>query len=431
MRRKLSYIEHVVEGNIVYVVGLEGPFSVDQFRAALSRVQRKHPVLRALIREEPDGLYYEADSAPEIPLRVIPRITENCRRRECGVELATAFAEDGPLLRAVWLRSERESDLLLTTSHRICDGMSVLTIVREVVRSLHTDDELIPYEPITAQDIIGNYQPPRPWKRKLAAGLANALLRLIPNSDRIHENHEHYLEWTADPEILDGLKRRCKGEGVSVHAAFVVALDRALFAVFGKRKLPKWIENPVDIRRGPFAALKADKVFFAGGNFKVRTGQSQEMDFWMRARAIHEQMRKDVEREIRDIPGQFHFAEMLRPVTRRQVQWVVRLGDALRMNGSWNRFALSNLGNVVIGDGDAPFRIRDLRLYMHSLTFRVLCLVIYTFNGEMRFYCVSDEKCMSPGQMEKLRREFTALLRNQVSGVDEGVFEMSRSAVAR
>jgi hypothetical protein len=430
MRRKLSYMESVVEGNIVYLVRLEGRFTLDQLRSALARVQRKHPALRTLIREERDGLYYEADSAPEVPLRIVPRMTEDDCRRECRTELETVFAYDKPQLRAVWLRSELESDLLLTTSHRICDGMSMLTIVREVLRSLHSDEELIPYEPITTRDIIGDYQPPDPWKRKLAVSLMDGLLRLIPSSRRAPENNEHYLEWAADQELSQGLKQRCKGEGVSVHAAFLVALDRALLAVFGEKKLPKWIENPVDIRRGRFAALKSDMVFFGGGNFKVRTGQLPEVDFWARARTINEEIRRDVEQEILDIPGRFHFSEMLRPVTRRQVHSAVRLGDALKMNGSWNRFALSNLGNVVIGESDAPFRVRDLRLYMHSLTFRVLCLVIYTLNGEMRFYCVSDEKCMNRGQMDTLRREFMALLQNQVLQVGDAAREAFRMPAA-
>src|SRR5882672_2383157 len=131
-KRKLSTIERIVEGNIACFVRLEGSFHMDQLRSALSRVQRKHPALRALIREEPDGLYYEADSAPEIPLRIVPRVTENDYRRECRTEMTTGFADDQPQLRAVWLESELESDLLLTTTHRMCDGMSVFIIVREV-----------------------------------------------------------------------------------------------------------------------------------------------------------------------------------------------------------------------------------------------------------------------------------------------------------
>src|SRR5258707_9824389 len=148
-KRKLSTIDHILEGNIVCFVRLEGSFNLDQLRWALSRVQCKHPALRALIREEPDGLYYEADSAPEIPLRIVPRVTEDDYRRECQTELTIDFAYDQPQLRAVWLPSGLESGLLLTTSHRICDGMSILIIVREALRSLHTDEELIPYEPVT------------------------------------------------------------------------------------------------------------------------------------------------------------------------------------------------------------------------------------------------------------------------------------------
>src|SRR5437870_9235126 len=102
-KRKLSTIEHILDGNIVCFVRLEGSFSLDQLRSALSRVQRKHPALRALIREEPDGLYYEAESAPEIPLRIVPRVTEGDYRHECQTELTTDFVYDKPQLRAVWL----------------------------------------------------------------------------------------------------------------------------------------------------------------------------------------------------------------------------------------------------------------------------------------------------------------------------------------
>src|ERR1700716_3868991 len=123
-KRKLSTIEHLLEGNIVCFVRLEGSFSPDRLRSALARVQRKHPALRALIREEPDGLYYEEDSAPEIPLRVVPRVMEDDYRRESQAELTFDFEYDKPQLRAVWLQSELESDLLLITSHRSCDGMS-------------------------------------------------------------------------------------------------------------------------------------------------------------------------------------------------------------------------------------------------------------------------------------------------------------------
>jgi hypothetical protein len=108
----------------------------------------------------------------------------------------------------------------------------------------------------------------------------------------------------------------------------------------------------------------------------------------------------------------------------------MRLGDAFMFNGSWNHFGLSNLGNVVVSDGDAPFQLKDLRLYVHSFNIRMLGLIPYTVNGEMHFYWVSDEKCMSRSQVDSLNREFMALLQNHVQQVDGDGSEVSRMPAA-
>jgi hypothetical protein len=61
----------------------------------------------------------------------------------------------------------------------------------------------------------------------------------------------------------------------------------------------------------------------------------------------------------------------------------------------------------------------------------LLGLVAYALNGEMRFYFVSDEKCLSLKQAEELKREFMALLRHQLIPAEESasdallVFEAS------
>ncbi len=419
MRRKLSSIEHMIDGNIVYFIRLEGTFSNGDLRSALARVQRKHPALRMLIRKEKDGLYYEEDCAPAIPLRIVPRRGKEDFRRECEAELSARFPWDQPQLRVVWLQSELEQDLLLITSHRICDGMSMLTIVREVLRSLHSREELIPYDPITTKDIIGDFQPPHPWKRRLQTGVLNAFFRLIPPTRRDGMNREICVEWSAGETLTEALRRRCKSEGVSVHAALAVALDRALLAVLGQKRLPAWIDSPMDARRGRLSALRSDAVFFGGGSFKIRTGQAAETDFWARAREIHEQIRTLIEQELLDISSRYHFHEMLQPLSGAKIHTMVRLADALKINGSWNRFALSNLGNVIVTDADAPFRLKDLRIYVHSFNIRLLGLVSYMLLGEMRFYFVADEKCMSLSQAKALKRELMAMVQANTMKLDE------------
>ena len=430
MRRKLSAIECMIEGNIVCMIRLEGSFQEDRLRSSLSRVQRKHPILRMLIRKEPDGLYYEEDCAPEVPLRIVPRMSEDDYKRENYMELRNVFVEDQPLLRVVWLHSEFESDLLFVTSHRICDGMSTLTVVREVLFALHSDEELVPYEPITTKVMIGDYVPPHPWKRKLMAGLLNTALRLIPGSSSASENNEYTLEWGIGPSLTEALKLKCKAEGVSVHAALVVALDRTLYKVLGKKKLPGWIESPMDVRRGRLAALKSDMLFFGGGSLKMRTGQGLDEEFWTRGRAISEEIRRMVDQEMLDIPGRYSFNELLRPVPNERIQTMVRLGDAFHVNGSWNRIALSNLGNVVVTDSKAPFRLKDLRVYVHSFNFRVLGMVAYALNGEMRFYFGGDEKCLSRSQSNAIKQEFMALLQQQVKPLNSDTKDLPLMATA-
>jgi hypothetical protein len=416
MRWKLSHIEHIVDVNIVCVVRLDGGFPVDRLGPALTRLQRRHPALRALIREEPDGLYYEADSAPEIPLRVVARVREDDYRRECRTELTTGFAQDQPQLRVVCLQSESGSDLLFTTTHRMCDGMSVFIIVREVLRSIYTDEETIPYEPATVRDIVGDYQPSRLWMKKVAASLINGIFRLIPPSRRPLESNVHSVEWRAGRALSEALKQRCKSEGVSVHGVLLAALECTLFAVFG-RESPKWIINPIDLRRGRFTALKSDMVFFGGGNFKIRTEQPSG-DFWLRVRAINEEIQEAVEEEIRDIPARFSFLEMVRPLSGGQIRRIMRMSDALNVKPGWNSFGLSNLGNVVIADSDAPFRVKDLRLYVHSFSLRMLGLIPYTVNGEMSFYWVIDDRFMSRTQVDLLGREFMTLLQDRFLPAD-------------
>jgi hypothetical protein len=155
-------------------------------------------------------------------------------------------------------------------------------------------------------------------------------------------------------------------------------------------------------------------LFLGGGSFKVRTGQGLDVEFWARTRAINEDMPKLIEQQTLEIPSRFHFFEMLRPPTSGQLQSIIRMNDALAMNGKLKVFPLSNLGNVVVSDSDAPFRLKDLRLYIHSFKTKVLGLITYTINGEMRFYCISHEKCMSRSQVDALKREFMALLQHHV-----------------
>ena len=201
---------------------------------------------------------------------------------------------------------------------------------------------------------MADHRPAQPGKFKLQLRMLNSLLRLIPSARREPEKMEYSSEWKANATLLDALKARCKVERVSVHAALVVALERALFAVLGKR-LPKQIDNQIDPRRGNFPTLRNDALFFGGGSFKVRTGHAANMEFWAAARAIYKDMKGQIDQELLNIPRRLHFIEALRPLTEGQVRSIMWFSEALEFRRR-SSFALSNIGNIVIDDSRAPFR---------------------------------------------------------------------------
>jgi hypothetical protein len=164
-------------------------------------------------------------------------------------------------------------------------------------------------------------------------------------------------------------------------------------------------------------------LFFGGGSFKTAIAPVRFEEFWVRARAIQEDMPRLIDEEIVKIPARFHFFESLRPLSDRQLQWIMRMNDALKGKGRMTGFALSNLGNVDLLPDGAPCRVRDMRLYVHSFNTKLLGLVPYNLNGEMRFYCVSHEACMTRDDMAALQREFMMAL-------DTHATEPARAAAA-
>lgn len=411
--RTLSNIEHLAEVNIACSVRLAGRLNLSELRTALASVQRRHPALRALIRPENDVLYYESNTAPEIPIRALQFADYDAWRSEWEFELSAAFHPEFPQLRVAYLERECDCDLLFTTSHRVCDGLSIFIVVKDVLRSLGGHAELDAYEEISVADIIGDYRPAAPWLTSVGVSMINTCLRLLPASKPAPRKKEYFAESAAGREASIFLRQQCKVKGASVHAAFLVALDRALFAVLGARS-PKWITCPIDLRRGRFPVVKEDMLFYGGGNFRVRTGRCLKGVFWDCARALTGEVRAQVEREVLLIPGRLDLFEKLRPLTCGQVRWLVRANEALESKRRVKGIGVSNLGNVEFSSADCPLPIKDIRFSARSLNFGILGLIPYSINGDMRFYWTSSENFLNEGELRALNEEFMRTLGQQV-----------------
>lgn len=414
MMRKLTTIERLIDGYLTYRIAIDGELPMERLRLTLDRMQRKHPALRMLLRETRDGPYYELDAAGPIPLHAAICTSEQVLAGEIAREESAAFDHGEPQLRVAWLRTERGGVLLITAAHRICDGMSVLTLARELLGGLHREQELLPYAPISPLDIAGASHGPGERKRRVLAAAINSVIGLIPPSRRPLRRDPVRREWRADAALTSALKHRCRREQVSMHAALLAILDLALQAALGKRA-PTRIDSPIDARRGRLSMLKDDMLFFGGGSFKIAVGRDRGADLWKRARGIYREMGEKIGQELEAIPGKYGFCERLRPPSEGKVRSIVRLGDALSRNGNWNQFSFSNLGPIELLDSDAPFRLEDFTLSVRSFGVRVLGLLAFSVHGRLRFVYVSEEQCMSLAEVDALERAFMGLLREQAT----------------
>ncbi|SFR90428.1 Condensation domain-containing protein [Dyella sp. OK004] len=420
MKRKLTTIERLIDGNLTYRLVITGTLPVERLRTSLDRVQRKHPALRMLMREERDGLYYELDVAGPVPLRTATCTTEQDVAREIEREESAAFTLDEPQLRVAWLRTDHGGLLLITAAHRICDGMSVLIVAKELLSGLHREQPLLPYAPVSPLDIAGKSRSSAERKRRLVAAAINGLVSLVPPSRQALRRDPVRREWHADAALTSILKHRCRREQVSMHAALLAILDQALQAALGKR-VPTRIDSPVDARRGRLSLLKDDTLFFGGGSFKIAVGRERGADLWARARDIYREMGEKIEQELQDIPDKYRFCEMLKPPSDGKVRSIVRLGDALSRNGNWNQFSFSNLGSIELLEPDAPFHLEEFSLSVRSFGVRVLGILAFSLHGRLRFVYVGEEQCMSLDEVDALERVFMELLREQVTRGERAV----------
>lgn len=164
--------------------------------------------------------------------------------------------------------------------------------------------------------------------------------------------------------------------------------------------------------------LREDMLFFGGGTIRLRT-RPRGGAFWDQARRIHEEIRVEIDKELEGIPSRYQLCGMLNPPSAGKMRRLTWLGDRVSRNGSWNVFSLSNLGNLAFDDPQAPFRLTELTIHVHSFTIRMLGIIIYAVHGRMRFIFVSDGKCLNPGECETLRQALMERLGRYVDGMAE------------
>jgi hypothetical protein len=258
---------------------LTGATSIEGWRDALDKVQRRHPNLSAGIVDGPDGtpqLQHVAGAA--IPLR----IAEGSKARwedELARELATRFNLSGaPLARLALIHGPGEAEFIFSAHHLIGDAKSILFAIRDLLRAL-SGAALESLDPI--QSLTEFLPPPSPTgSMDVVEKASSALQETFPNwGERLAQIDQRILP----APLTNALRSRCRREETTVHCALVAAVLAA-----ARERSPELkdaritIISPSDMRH----LLGAEDQFapLAGGA-SLEIGPSR-VGFWDNSRVI-------------------------------------------------------------------------------------------------------------------------------------------------
>lgn len=392
---------------------LAGTLDEPRLRLALDRVQARHAVLQSLVEHAADGhpWFVQQEAPPPIALRIVERRGEDDWQEQARLECERLF--DGarePLVRLVWLRGDGRSDLLLSCHHCICDGLSAVGLLRDILTVCgRPDARLGPrFELQGGADVVPPEAKRNRWlqrRAQLKAALFKGFIRLQRIGPPVSYGAAYTLRWSIEPAAVQALVRRAKDEDVGVFAALCTAFMLACWSVRGVRGVDKFVA-PVDARRY-LPSLQGGALFTMAPTVRLGFGgrKPRAADFWGLAHALQADMRRQVDRLAPAVYEQLLGLERLHPLFDRLIAFS-------RSRPAGRGVSLSYLGRLDDSSRDeGGLRLEAIHAPSAMLEPTPASLItIVGFAERLDLAFISDESSLPGAQAAQIRQLAMELL---------------------
>ncbi|WP_419731039.1 condensation domain-containing protein [Lichenicola sp.] len=405
--------------NVMLVARLPGAIEEPALRAALTGLQARHPMLCVRIVQQDGRPHFTTpDPVPPIELRIAPRSSDDDWFTAVESEIDRPFDSTlGPLLRLVWLRSETVSELVLVASHCICDGRSMLLLVREILAELCGNrrpsacEGRAPRHIVSVQELCHkDTRLTRRWRSLLShAGAARWLVESWAGFRRplpVPMLPSYVIRWDMDVSATDALRASCRHEDVTPYTALATAFLRAV-----RQVRPLQARNrllcPIDIR--PMLPLiEADMLFGYPDTVHLSLDPGLDDDFWHQVRRLRGDLtarkaRLDPRRSI---------------LTSEHLHAIADWFIDLQLHGrARNDLMFSHLGEADTPTGVGPFAGGSILGFLSSMPWRgTPAIFSLRDQGRMRFFLVSREDVLPRADAGRIRDGALSLLGAEAGG---------------
>jgi hypothetical protein len=354
---------------LVVAAEVEGVTSVERWHDALRALQAHHAILSTRIRQAP-GFRPVFVAAPELPLelKVVPRESGTRLFELVSAELAARFAPEDALLRTTLLYGRDRSTLLFASDHAALDGMSLVFLIRDLLRALSGESlGAVQAMPPSHDQWLGLHTSERHASvpgadADLGTGLgrsaAGASAGMSASRDALSTHGMRFAPadeapllqqvW-LEPSITSLLTRRARAEHTSVHGALSTAIMLA-----GRTLSQGWRDGTVRCTsrvdlRGQFAAGEQLGLLEMQRNSALEPWDTPP--FWEFARAVKQDL--DMQRTAADAAGSL-CAPVLNMISARSDPDRLLIGSRQRAP----MLAMDNYGRLPIATRYGRLRLR-------------------------------------------------------------------------
>ena len=399
--------------NHAMMVRIRGGFSAWDLQKALDGIRFRHTALIP-------GAMLNDPFISHFQVREIVECTKSDWKEIVKEELLKPFlSEQGPFARFILLRSEGGSDLVGVFHHGICDGISGVYVMRDILRLLAAPEislATIPSPlniqtliPLTVRESPRVQRQVRMFLIVIRLGLFFRRLRahvfLVPDRNRSRENVDTetqpasqricILTETMTTEQTAALVARCKTEGTSIHAAMCVAWLRA-FAIQleGQKSWVRIVSSPISLRER-LSIPEISGLFMATTVIKINCAPRR--DFWQISREFKRKLNQASTDE-----NVFRFPLMIGAVfSQIPKKYLKDILPTLFNRPVKYDFSITNLGRVDLPVSNGKFEVEAFYNMVNTSEHeRTIC--VNTFNGQLTYSYLFRESKMNYSAAQSL-----------------------------
>lgn len=405
--------------NLIFAVTVEGCLSQGNLEKALQKVQNRHPLLKIVVWLDENEIpwYVSPEIIRPIPLRIVERFSDKDWRNEAEKEWHALFdVQREPLVRLVWVKSDRTSELILVCHHCICDATSIIRLMHEILeltdnphRDIGSYQAISSVRDLVSAEIQNNRM--NIFKANVIAGATRLYLGAVGWMKERKKDNFYTINWKLNSDITGVILEKCKKEGLSANTVLCLVFLKA-FENLSHLSTNRRVFCSVDARRF-LPEIGSDQLF----PFPVMVDillRSNKYSFWDQARFLRDKLYRQIEKT--DIRKMLMYTEQLVSLLPKSIRYA-KAGKGL------HDFTFANLGKIKIREHYGTFSVQNV--YSPSSRFPMgnpTKISTSTFRGQIDFVFTSEEGFLKYQDALLIKENAMQLLLNQTITQECSVF---------